>query len=807
MKVTYNWLKQYVEFDWSAGELADRLTMLGLEVEGIDALGGEFEGVVIGKVVSRESHPNADRLSVCRVEDGTGVRQIVCGATNFQPGDKVPLILPGNCLPAAPGEKPFRIEVGKLRGVESHGMLCSGKELGLTDDAAGLMILDPDAPVGVSLAAYLSREEPDTLYDLEITPNRPDWNSVIGIAREIAALTGNPLRLPQPDLPESDQPPAANHVEVRIEAADLCPRYTARVMRGTTIGPSPQWLRNTLAKVGLRSINNVVDITNFVMLETGQPLHAFDYHLLAASHGEKPAIIVRRAREGETFTTLDEQEHVLTPDMLVIADTDKAVALAGIMGGLNSEIKDTTTDILLESAYFSPSNIRRTAKHLGLHTDSSYRFERGADIGIPEYASQRAAQLILESTGGHCTPGVVDAFPQPPQPTSLTLRFQKTNQLLGIEIPAANQIHYLNALELPLAHEAGADRAEFTIPSFRVDLKREADLIEEIARLHGVDQIPATAPRGVIGFNAYDDIHDEHAEVRRLLTGMGLSEAQGQTLIASSKADLAAAEAIPLAHPLSADMDVLRPSLLPGLLDALRHNLSHRIETVPLFELGRVFLPPADSPGEERRLAIALTGNRYAAFWEGPERNATCDIFDLKGILEEFFDHFGVREILFQSVPEPSPLFLESAELRQDHLTFGCIGQMQPVLARQYDLRDPVFLAELNLDLLVGQRSRQRQYASIPAFPAVRRDVALLVDESVTHDDILTTLAKSRAKNLERIELFDLFRGQNIPAGQKSMAYAFTYRSPDKTLTDKEVDKAHRQVVDRLTRELHAAVR
>src|SRR6185436_3906022 len=402
MKVTIKWLRQYVDFDWSPEELAERLTMLGIEVESMQKLGGEFEGVVVAQVTTRDKHPNADKLSLCRVADGKGERQIVCGAQNFKAGDKVPLILPGASLPLKPGEKePFTIKVGKIRGVESHGMLCSPKELGLADDAEGLLSLPADAKVGQPFAQHLGRSAGDVVYDLEITPNRPDLNSAIGIAREISALTGNPLRVPEVTLPKNASAGSVDSlVAVRIDDAELCPRYGARVLRGVKIGPSPDWLRQTLEKIGLRSINNVVDVTNFVMMEVGQPLHAFDYHLIAKGKEGKPTIVIRSANEGEKFKTLDGVERTLTKDMLLIADEQKGIALAGIMGGQNTEIRDDTRDVLIESAYFSPTNIRRTSKALGPRSESSYRFERGCDIGIADYASQRAAQLILQTAGG-----------------------------------------------------------------------------------------------------------------------------------------------------------------------------------------------------------------------------------------------------------------------------------------------------------------------------------------------------------------------------------------------------------------------
>jgi phenylalanyl-tRNA synthetase beta chain len=825
MKVTLNWLKQYVHFDWSPAELAERLTMLGIEVEGVQKLGGEFEGIVVAQVITKDKHPNADKLTLCRVNDGTSERQIVCGAQNFNAGDKVPLILPGASLPANPGEAPFTIKVGKIRGVESQGMMCSPQELGLGNLVEGLLILREDAKVGQPFAEYLGRSGSDVVYDLEITPNRPDLNSVIGIAREISAVNGNPLKLPDVKLAESGSP-VQEAVAVRIEDAELCPRYVARVVRGVKVAASPDWLSSTLEKVGVRSINNVVDVTNYVMLETGQPLHAFDYHLLQSRAGISPvpdrsdaypAIVVRRASEGEKFMTLDGQDRTLTNQMLLIADETKAVALAGVMGGQNSEIGLNTVDVLVESACFKPQNIRATSKKLELRTESSYRFERGADIGICDWASQRAAQLILETAGGTLAAGVVDAYPKPFEPKEIALRHAQNDAVLGISVPIQEQIESLQRLGLEAVKVEGVVPAPgvhvqqasvFKVPSFRVDLKREIDLIEEVARLYGVDKIPATPPRGAIGANAYDAVHDQLAEARRILSGLGLYEAQGQTLISDAAGRFVGGEGLtPLANPLSSDMNVLRPSLLPGLLDALRHNVSRKTYDVALFEVGRVFIEAGGQRREERRVAIALTGQRNPLFWSGEEREAKFDVYDLKGLMEEFLEQFGVRGVTYARWGESTALFLESATVHLGKFQLGEFGQLLPLVARQYDLRDAVLLAELNLDVLLSRRNTSKSFRPLPAFPAIRRDVAMLLPEAATHEAVLQAVKQAKPPHLETVELFDVFRGKNVPAGQKSVAYAFTYRQAERTLTDAEVNAAHEKLVAQLQQRLGATVR
>jgi phenylalanyl-tRNA synthetase beta chain len=853
MKVTLNWLKQYVDFTWTAEELAERLTMLGLEVEGLQKIAGEFEGIVVARILTRDKVPGSDKLSVCKVHDGRGERTIICGAQNHQPGDKVPLILPNYALPLKPGDKePFVIKERKVFGITSQGMMCSPQELGLPDPVDGLLILPPDAQVGQPFAEFLGRSGSDVVFDLEVTPNRPDLNSVLGIAREIAAVTGNPLRIPEPALghaprpsPESPGPtspsaspttatgirsgacesPAplcADLVAVRIEDPDLCPRYVARIVRGVKIGPSPDWLRGTLEKVGVRSINNVVDVTNYVMLECGQPLHAFDYQLVAAGLREDrapvPTIVIRRARVGEKFVTLDGMERTLTGEMLLIADELKGIALAGVMGGQNTEIQPQTSDVLIESACFKSTNIRRTSKSLGLRTDASYRFERGADVGITDWASQRCARLILETAGGQPAEGVVDAWPNPVEPNQITLRQAKVTELLGVPLAATEIEQYLGQLGLKVARRkprpvdaetTAPEPVTFRIPTFRLDLKREVDLIEEVARLYGVDRIPATPPRGAIGSNAFDAVYDQIAEARRILAGIGLNEAQGQTLVSKSEVRTAKdEELIALENPLSSEMGILRPSLIPGLLQALRHNLHHQTANVALFEIGRVFTHTQGRPREERRLAVALTGHRAQPFWSGQGRDAKFDLYDLKGLLEEFLDQFGLRGVTWSRRAETTEPFLESAAIQLGgKVPLGEAGQLSPSFARRYDLRDAVLLAELNLDALLARRNPAKSFKPLPQFPSVRRDVALLVPEATTHEAVLAVVRQSKPANLDTVQLFDVFRGRHVPQGQKSMAYAFTYRHAERTLTDAEVNAAHEKLVDQLQQRLQATLR
>ena len=769
MKFTYTWLKQYADFDWSPPELADRLTFAGIEVEDVVSVGGgALEQVVVCQILASDKHPNADKLSVCRVNDGTGERQIVCGAKNYRVGDKVPLALPGVTLPNG-----MTIKEAKLRGIDSQGMMCSPEELGLPKGEDGLLILPADTAVGIKLSDALGGK--DTVFDIEVTPNRPDWLSVIGIAREISALTGNPLKLPTVEMTEGTEN-TESLASVKVEAPELCPRYTARVVRGVTIGPSPAWLRQTLEKVGMRSINNVVDVTNYVLLECGQPLHAFDYKLLKSENGSagasssSPMIVVRRAQSGERFTAIDDSQHELTPEMLVIADAQRAVALAGVMGGKDSEINDRTTDVLLESAYFSAPNVRKTSKKLGLTSESSYRFERGADIDGVIWASNRAAQLIQQLAGGQVARGVIDTLAEPIQKRRVRCRYAQVNRLLGVEVTPETVTKIFTGLSLTVI-SSDASACEVEVPTFRVDLEREVDLIEEVCRIHGVGRIPAKMQPSTAAVSEFDAQWDAQARVRRTLAALGFHEALNQTLVGEGD--------LKLQNPLTGDQQALRASLIPGLLENLRTNVSRHENDVRLFEMGRVF---AADGTESLRLALAVTGHRDPHSWETGVRTAKLDYYDVKGALEE------LGETLGGSI---------NAEIKQ----------IPPAQAKKLDLRDAVYVAEVELAPLLAVARDDRQFRELPKFPAVVRDVALLVNESVSHGDVLAAIQKNRNKLLERVELFDIYRGSSIPTGKKSMAYSLTFRAPDRTLTDAEVNGAHEQLKRLLMQTLPCEIR
>jgi phenylalanyl-tRNA synthetase beta chain len=797
MKISYNWLKDYVEFDWSPQQLADRLTMCGIEVEGIEKVGASFDHIVVAQVLSVDKHPNADRLTVCRVTDGATERQIVCGAKNHKAGDKVPLALPGAVLPGD-----FKIKVGKLRGVESQGMMCSEKELGIAGDAEGLLILDPATRLGAPIGEVLGGG--DTVYDLEITPNRPDLLSIIGIAREVSALTGNPIKLPAVSFAEEGEP-VETLAKVRVEAAELCPRYTARVVRGVKIGPSPAWLKTPLEKLGIRSINNVVDVTNFVLLESGHPLHAFDYNLVAGHE-----IVVRCARAGEHLTTLDDKERALDEQMLVIADAQKGVALAGIMGGRQSEINDGTVDVLLESAYFLPTNIRKTSKRTGLSTESSYRFERGADIGVCDWASRRAIALIQQLAGGKVARGVIDTLAKAIELRRIACRFSRVNQLIGTEVPADAVKRALTNLGLSIASES-ADQIEVSVPSFRVDLQREVDLIEEVGRIYGLDKIPSVVSRAEPANSRFDIAYDRLALVRQVLTGVGYEEAVNQTPTSPATAALTPLPAeltlVKLQNPLNEDLSILRPSLLPGLLANLRTNVARQTLDVRLFEIGRTFAARGGKPQECRSLALAATGGRAPNAWEAGVLSAKADYYDLKGAVEALLARLKVAAVEFVPQQASAGVFAQSALIKGGGKVLGEIGVLQEKLGKEFDLRDAVALAELDLDEVLAAARWTKAYRPLPQYPSVQRDVALIVDAAVTHEQVMAIFSRSRKNLVESVRLFDIFAGKTIPAGKKSMAYSLTYRASDRTLTDAEVNKTHDEIVAKLKTELQCEVR
>ena len=797
MNVTLKWLKNYIDFELSASELADRLTMLGIEVESVKQPGAELEGVVVGSVNAIKPHPNADKLVLCQVDIGeTEELQIVCGAPNVREGMHAPVATIGTTLPIG-----LTIKRAKLRGETSQGMLCSEKELALSEDAAGLMELSTDIPIGTPLATALGLD--DTLFELEITPNRPDCLSLIGVAREIRAETGNPLKLPPVDFSE-DGADIREVTSVTIEAPDLCPRYAARVIRGVKVGHSAAWLQQRLESVGIGVINNIVDITNFVLMEYGQPLHAFDYHKLAENR-----IVVRRAGVGETLTTLDGVDRKLTTDMLVIADAEKPVALAGVMGGYDSEITEATCDVLLESAYFNPSSIRATAKTFGMSTEASYRFERGADPGIVLAALDRAAQLITELAGGTVCKGIVDVYPGKQPLTEIQLCPKRVNLVLGTEIEPATMEEILTRLGFDVSISGSVYWV--TVPPFRSDITREIDLIEEIARVYGYDNIPTTLPKGDIPVPTLDRKVEVRRRVKQCLLAAGMMEAVNYSFSDPNSfdkirfaADNPLRNALPLQNPLSPEMSVLRTTLLPGLLDNARRNRNHQIDTIALFEIGSVFIRNGEQQ-EPERVSGVLAGQVGDGVSSNPYREP--DFYDIKGIVEGVLEVCGVSDYTLQKTDAPTFHPGRNAAVLFGGRQIGIFGEAHPEVLENYDLPYKAYLFEFDMEALTDAAIFAKRFEPISVYPKVERDLAIVVDKETLSDMPTELIYKTGGEWVESIRLFDVYEGEQVPEGKKSLAYAITYLSASETLTDKAVNALHDKIVKRLNQELGAELR
>jgi phenylalanyl-tRNA synthetase beta chain len=780
MKFSVNWLREFVDLPPSVDALAELLTLAGVEIEGTEQRGANIDKVVVAQITASAQHPNADRLTVCEVDDGSGIkRQIVCGATNYKVGDKVPLALPGVMLPNG-----LQIQKSKLRGVESEGMLCSAKELGLGEDASGLLILSPDAKIGARIADLFPA---DTILDVEITPNRGDLLSHFGLAREIAALTGkklkSTLRESKIDIKKSG---------VTINATRECPFFSARKIDNVKVGPSSQWLRAKIESVGIRSINNIVDISNFVMLELGQPTHAFDADKL------KGDINVRVARDGEKFLALDGKTYLLKPENLVVADQERAVGIAGVMGGEETGVTESTRNILLESAYFLPASIRRTARNLNLPSDASYRFERGVDPGIILRASQRATDLICEIAQGDPAKETAVAGELPEHPPEVSLSYKKCDQVLGIAIKPKAIDEILERFGLSKSKNGGAT---WSIPSYRRDLQRDVDLIEEVVRAYGVEKIPGTDRSRFTPSSIADDSHDLESALRGVLAARGLAEVRTSKLI--SRHSIAFGEnAIKLRNPLSEDHVALRPSLLAGLLDVLDRNVRAGAEHVVIFELGRVFIPPTGQ--EERRLAILLWGSTTSTPHWRAQMKRSLDFFDLKGAIESLL----IGRLSFRrSEHRDSAL---ASEVLSDDRVIGFARQLSAARASEIGAPGAIVVAELQVDFVLERWESAKTFRDIERFPAVTRDIAMLVPKKLTHAEILRVIENPQEPLLESVQLFDVFEGQEAAdhvRAEKSLAYTLTYRDRNRTLTNEEVTEVHARIRERLQRELGVTLR
>jgi phenylalanyl-tRNA synthetase beta chain len=795
MRVSMKWLRELVDVELPVEQLTDLLDMTGTKIEAVHMIGAALEGVVVGHILTKERHPDAETLWVTTVDvGGAEPLNIVCGAQNFEAGDRVPVAVVGTTLPNG-----VTIKKAKLRGIVSEGMNCSPTELGIGSDSSGLMILPADAPVGMPFARYYGMA--DTVLELEVTPNRPDCLSMVGVAREVGAVTDRTARVPSADVTEVGEDVGAS-VSVAIDDPSLCPRYAARLVRGVKVGPSPDWLAERVAAAGARPINNVVDVTNYVMFELGQPLHAFDAATLGEQDGKR-AITVRLAAPGEKLVTLDGQERALAADTLVIADPSGAVALAGVMGGADTEVSDSTVDVLLEAACFDPSTTGRTSRRLALISEASMRFERGVDANGCVAALDRAASLLAEVAGGAVATGVVHEYPRPAVPAVVQLRVWRLNALLGTDLRRARVAGILERLGLSVAGES--EELSVTVPTFRPDLEREVDLIEEVVRVHGMGAVPSTLPAGRGRVGGLTDAQRRRERIGAALRGAGLNEA-----ITWSFADPRDAERtgwtfgpdeqpVRLLNPMSSDQSLLRFSTLPGLVRAVADNRRKGVADVHLYEIGSVWwtAPGRKQPKERAVVAGVLAGSWSRSGWN--QRPEQLDLFDAKGVVESVIEELGIARFRLRQTDLPHLQPGRSAEVLVGGDVVGWLGEVHPSVLATYECPGPVAAFELQLKPLLKAARDVTPFVDLPRYPGVKMDLAIVVADGVPAERVEQAIASAGGKLLDEVRLFDAYRGEGVAPGHTSLAFALVYRHPDRTLTDEEIAALHEKVVRKVT--------
>ncbi|WP_042459555.1 phenylalanine--tRNA ligase subunit beta [Neobacillus dielmonensis] len=803
MFVSYKWLQEYVDLSGvTPAELAEKITKSGIEVEGVEILNEGIKNVVVGYVVEREQHPNATKLNKCLVDIGEGEPvQIICGAPNVDKGQKVAVAKVGARLPGG-----VKIKRAKLRGEESNGMICSLQELGIESKliqkeySEGIFVFPADAEVGTDALDLLGRD--DQILELGLTPNRADCLSMLGVAYEVAAILGREVKLPETNL-ESAEEKASDYVTVTVEAKEDNPLYVAKVIKNVKISNSPLWMQARLMSAGIRPHNNVVDITNYILLEYGQPLHAFDYDRLGSKQ-----ILVRRAADGEKFITLDDVERTLTSDHLVITNGKEPVALAGVMGGANSEVTSDTTTVLLESAYFNGATIRKASKDHGLRSEASARYEKGIDPNRVRPAGERAAYLMAKYAGGEVLEGTAEVDVLTVEPAVVSITLEKINRVLGTDIQMKEVKDIFDRLQFDAVIED--DTITVTAPTRRGDIKIEEDLIEEVARLFGYDNIPYTLPIGSTTPGKLSEYQKKRRVVRQFLEGAGLYQAVTYSLTSEQKAAQFALEnrdTIRLAMPMSEDRSVLRLSILPQLLEVLKYNSARQNDSLAVYETGNVFLANGTDvqPEESEHLAAAITGLWHHHSWQGEKK--PVDFFVAKGILEGLFDRLGLTnrvEYVQAQVEGMHPG--RTAEIRLNGAKIGFVGQVHPSVQKEFDLKD-TYVFELSLKAVLNEETNALQYQSIPRFPSITRDIALVADKETVSGSLKSIILEAGAPLLKDAEVFDLYQGDKMEAGKKSIAFSLKYMDPERTLTDEEVTKVHDRVLNALAEKAGAVLR
>lgn len=847
MRVPLEWLKEYIEIPMSPEALAHTLTMAGLEVETIEHIGANWgDKIITAQIIHLEKVAKSDHLSYTRVITGSGELGVICGAPNIRLGDKVPLALPG----AKVGD--ITINESKKMGYVSQGMLCSPRELGLGNDHSGIYILDSATPIGQKLVDVLG----EVVFDFSIKAHRGDLSSIVGIAREVSALTGKPLRVPQPIVREQGKP-AAEMIQITVDAPDLCSRYSARVISNVKIGPSPSWMGRRLLAAGMRPISNVVDITNYVMLELGQPLHGFDYDLVRQQH-----IIVRRAHEGERLTTLDDVQRTLTTDMLLITDSEGPSGIAGVMGGAVSEVNDRTTTVLLEAANFNASNIRRTSTALGLRTDASSRFEKGLDPELTVVAANRAAQLMADLAGGTVNPGIVDTYPVPRKPRTLLFSINEVEWLTGMQVTQQEAVEALRALGFGVMPDEQGKTMQVTVPTYRGDVEEGADLVEEVIRIIGYDKLPGTIPTGPLPEPQRESWYDREHEVRELLVAAGLNEIityamtsrarmvnllaqpdaasarfllQAGSVTAYSEAHDAIAQvhgngskavapfdarsipAVTIVNPLSSDMEAMRLTLMSGLLETLQENSKRTRTGLRFFEIGRRYLPVKDrhsQPQERRSVGIVMSGPADIS-WV-PELSRPADFYDLKGTVEKLLAGLHISRYRFTPTQHPTFHPGRCAMLELPRLSavgeetlspIGVLGEVHPLVQQRYDLPERTYLCELDLELLYEAVPTRLTYQLISRQQELSRDLAVVVDQRIAAQDVQDVIVRSGGELLRSVSLFDVYVGEPLPPGKKNLTYSLIYQSHERTLTDTEANALQEQILRALHEAFDAVLR